>query len=158
MTTQTNPSKKLQVEYFGHCPTCHGAPDVILNLRRDHWACCHADKKRWCVGSNLFSSWREESEADWQRNYEQIKDYEDVESWHPHSTVGRPTTGKASCAICDGAAVPVGEFMFFGEGRPICIKCAKREASDLVELVQGADLIKRAKALFGLEKYCNVPF
>lgn len=63
--------------YFGSCPVC-GEPGVWLNIGATHWLVCHAHKVRWCVGMNLFSSWREETEAEWQANRERIKSYRDV--------------------------------------------------------------------------------
>ena len=65
---------------FGVCPICHKS-DGYLNIGRDHWVVCHEHRLRWCVGSNLFSSWRHEKEDDWDKNAERIKDYEVVESY-----------------------------------------------------------------------------
>ncbi|MEQ9002335.1 MAG: hypothetical protein RIE74_02100 [Pseudomonadales bacterium] len=59
------------LNHFGGCPKCHGdAP--YLNLRRDHWFYCARDRLAWKIGSNLFSSWRYESEQDWQRNADML--------------------------------------------------------------------------------------
>jgi hypothetical protein len=34
------------------------------------------------VGSNLFSTWREETRTDWEANLKKLKDYRDIEEWH----------------------------------------------------------------------------
>jgi hypothetical protein len=65
-------------DYFGGCPEC-GKWDRLLNVGRDHWPVCFEHKNRWCVGSNLFSSWREETETDWERNKRLLLDCVSVE-------------------------------------------------------------------------------
>ncbi len=72
-------------EYFGGCPEC-GKCDGFLNLGRDHWAICSEHRTRWCFGSNLLSSWRNETEEDWQRNREKLADYQKVEPLDPEIT------------------------------------------------------------------------
>lgn len=72
-------------EYFGGCPEC-GKCDGFLNLGRDHWAICSEHRTRWCFGSNLLSSWRNETEEDWQRNKDKLADYQKVEPIHPEPT------------------------------------------------------------------------
>ena len=64
--------------YFGLCPVC-GTSDGFLNIHKANWMICHEHKKCWLRGENLFSSWRYETEEDWERNYQLIKDYEEVE-------------------------------------------------------------------------------
>jgi hypothetical protein len=49
--------------YFGLCPTCHKT-DGYLNVGRSHWFVCDEHRTKWCAGANLFSSWREETEAE----------------------------------------------------------------------------------------------
>ncbi len=65
-------------DHFGECPRC-GFYDRCLNIGRGHWYVCHQHKVRWMVGENLFSSWRNETEADWRRNWMQIGEYKKVE-------------------------------------------------------------------------------
>ena len=65
-------------DYFGGCRAC-GKNDGFLNVGRDHWFVCHEHKQTWCVGSNLFSGWRDQTEADWARNRETLKSYSVVE-------------------------------------------------------------------------------
>lgn len=46
---------------FGLCPEC-GSNDGYINIGREHWFYCLKHRVCWCVGSNLFSSWREQTE------------------------------------------------------------------------------------------------
>lgn len=52
-------------DYFGVCPTCRHVTGY-RNIGRDHWFYCDTHRVAWWAGSNLFSDWREETEADWQ--------------------------------------------------------------------------------------------
>ncbi len=69
-------------DYFGWCPEC-GRRDGYRNIGRAHWFFCDAHRTRWCVGSNLFSSWRYEHEGIWRQNGEHLCDYRDVDSHTP---------------------------------------------------------------------------
>ena len=71
--------------YFGVCPICK-RNDGFLNLAREHWFACHQHKLRWCWGANLISCWRDETEEDWQRNWERIGSYVECKPFHP--TIG----------------------------------------------------------------------
>ena len=62
---------KQEPGYFGGCPEC-GGDDGCLNVGRNHWFKCDEHKTTWWVGSNLFSFWREETEADWQLNADRL--------------------------------------------------------------------------------------
>jgi hypothetical protein len=66
--------------YFGLCPTC-GQTDGYLNINRDHYFVCHEHKLRWLVGSNLFSTWRDEEPEVWQQNKALLSGYREIE---PH--------------------------------------------------------------------------
>ena len=70
------------LEHFGACPECHECTGY-LNVRKAHWFYCETHKTAWCVGTNLFSSWQYETDADWQANAEKLSDYREVEpsSW-----------------------------------------------------------------------------
>src|SRR5215216_6505131 len=56
---------------FGVCPECEKS-DGYINVGRGHWFFCKAHKVKWCVGSNLFSGWREETEEEQRRAYDEI--------------------------------------------------------------------------------------
>jgi hypothetical protein len=63
--------------YFGGCPTC-GRADGYRNAGKSHRFFRDVHKTSWCVGSNLFSTWRDQTE-DEQRAAWHIGDYEEVE-------------------------------------------------------------------------------
>lgn len=57
--------------YFGGCPHC-GQTDGCANVGRSHWFFCSTHETKWCIGSNLFSSWRNETEEEQRRAYAKI--------------------------------------------------------------------------------------
>jgi hypothetical protein len=69
-------------DYFGGCPEC-GKCDRILNVGRDHWAVCLEQKNKWPVGSNLFSSWRDEDAAIWESNERVLRECVEVDDLPP---------------------------------------------------------------------------
>ena len=69
-------------EYFGGCPEC-GKQEGVLNIGRDHWAVCDTHKNKWPIGSNVFSSWRDETERVWARNERRLADYINVKPLLP---------------------------------------------------------------------------
>jgi hypothetical protein len=70
--------------YFGLCPVCHET-DGYANSGRAHRFYCKKHKTSWCVGSNLFSSWRGQTEAEQRAIWDEIglNDSEDVEPYFP---------------------------------------------------------------------------
>ena len=44
-------------EYWADCPECKSL-DGVVSVGRTHFAYCLQHRKRWCIGDNLFSSWR----------------------------------------------------------------------------------------------------
>ena len=70
---------------FGVCPRCHKT-DGYINIGRSHWFSCNKHKVCWCIGANLFSSWKDESEEDQRRIYDKLGfgSYEEVEPHHTH--------------------------------------------------------------------------
>lgn len=58
--------------YFGVCPSC-GHTDGCINIGRGHWFFCKEHKVCWFVGSNLFSGWREESEEEQRRKFDELE-------------------------------------------------------------------------------------
>ncbi len=61
-------------DHFGVCPACGGQPQY-LNVGRCHWFYCEDHQVCWFVGSNLFSSWKNEDEETWRKNEEKLRDY-----------------------------------------------------------------------------------
>jgi hypothetical protein len=55
---------------YADCPHCRNT-DGYVNAGRTHWFRCDEHKTMWCAGSNLFSSWKEqtyeEQQAIWDR-------------------------------------------------------------------------------------------
>jgi hypothetical protein len=71
-------NQKITVtDYFGGCPKC-GRNDGLFNAGRAHWFVCHEHKVMWTVGTNLFSGWRDETEAEQREKWRRIEDYEEV--------------------------------------------------------------------------------
>ena len=63
--------------YFGACSVC-GSSDGYFIIGRNHFYICHKHKKRWNVGSNLFSTWRNENEKIWKKNWKKIFKYDEI--------------------------------------------------------------------------------
>jgi hypothetical protein len=81
-------SQRLKVDnYFGGCPHC-GQTNGCMNIGRDHWFVCHTHKTKWCIGSNLFSSWREQTEEDWRKNEYRLSTYMVVKPLPPDDEGG----------------------------------------------------------------------
>lgn len=75
---------RAALDPFGSCPEC-GRRDGCFNVGRGHWFVCHEHRVCWCVGSNLFSSWKLETE-DQQRYAHDVEPgwgaYEEVDGYH----------------------------------------------------------------------------
>lgn len=62
--------------HFQHRPDCPTA--LILNVGSTHWGVCEHHKVRWCIGSNLLSHWKEETEHDWYINTQLLKKFTEI--------------------------------------------------------------------------------
>jgi hypothetical protein len=60
-----------QDDSFGLCPICHRT-DGYANAGKSHRFYCLEHRTSWYAGSNLFSSWREETEAEQRETWERI--------------------------------------------------------------------------------------
>lgn len=67
--------------YFGGCPHC-GQTDGYLNVHKEVWFRCDRHHTKWCAGSGLFSSWMDETEADWNRNAALLAGYVELKPRH----------------------------------------------------------------------------
>ena len=76
--------KLVATSNFGGCPTCDGS-DGYFNIGRDHWFYCHAHRVRWCVGSNIFSGWIDESAEEQRAKYRTIIGYAVVSPTDPEA-------------------------------------------------------------------------
>lgn len=67
---------------FGVCPTCH-RNDGYANAGKLHIFFCLEHRVRWIVGSNLFSSWKDQTEVEQRLIYDTIGlgDYTKVEPY-----------------------------------------------------------------------------
>jgi hypothetical protein len=80
LATEPTANEHFDDNHFGACPECRSAEHVkCCNIRRVHFMFCEIHRVAWCVGSNLFSSWENESEGDWQRNHAMLEGYQTVE-------------------------------------------------------------------------------
>ena len=66
------------LNYFGDCPVC-GQNDGHLNIGRTQVMLCATHRVKWTIGVDVFSSWQDETEADWQRNAETLREFREVE-------------------------------------------------------------------------------
>ena len=57
--------------YFGVCPKCDKCNGYI-NIGAWHWFYCKEHKLCWCVGANLFSDWRYETDEEQERIFNEL--------------------------------------------------------------------------------------
>ncbi|WP_073167595.1 hypothetical protein [Desulfofundulus australicus] len=50
------------------CPVCCYPGEGPINIEKANFFVCERCGVSWYVGWNLFSSWRKETPADWERN------------------------------------------------------------------------------------------
>ena len=81
-------------DYFGGCPKC-GASHGIANVGRGHWGYCSEHRAKWSIGSNLFSSWRLQTEDEQRAIYNEIGlgDFYEVEPLHTLTAEHNPIAG-----------------------------------------------------------------
>jgi hypothetical protein len=95
--TYLRPKPKLEdVDCFGGCPRCW-RNDGYINIDREHWFVCHRHGAKWLFGENLFSSWRYETDLEWQVNAARIGGYRVVDPIcppRPDTPAGPVKTGE----------------------------------------------------------------
>ena len=64
--------------HFGGCPVC-GHTGEYRNIGANHWLYCPEHKCKWLVGANLFSSWKEMTEAGSMENAEYLREFLEIE-------------------------------------------------------------------------------
>ena len=69
--------------HFGLCPVCHRT-DGYANAGKSHIFFCKEHQKSWFVGANLFSSWRDQTEEEQRRIWDEIglEEFERVKPYH----------------------------------------------------------------------------
>ncbi len=58
-------------DYWGVCPECKSHAGYI-NIGKGHWFYCAEHRVKWFIGANLFSSWRDQSEAEQRVEYDRL--------------------------------------------------------------------------------------
>jgi hypothetical protein len=78
--------------YFGLCPVCRKT-DGFVNVHSSHLFICKEHKKYWLVGSNLFSCWKDQTEAEQRKIWREaeLEDFEDI-SGHAFTRPCRTST------------------------------------------------------------------
>jgi hypothetical protein len=71
-------------DHFGLCPHCKKT-DGYANAGKSHRFYCKEHKVSWCVGSNLFSDWRGQTEDEQRRIWNEIglNDFANIEPYFP---------------------------------------------------------------------------
>jgi hypothetical protein len=85
-------------DYFGLCPHCH-QNDGYLSIGRDHWFFCDKHRTTWWGGSNMLSSWREETEQEQREKFE-AKMFDTYKKVEPYFYPRQPDSsyGSTECA------------------------------------------------------------
>lgn len=68
--------------YFGVCPRCGGCGGCF-DIGRDHYFYCERHNVAWCFGSNVFSGWKDTSEAQFAANGRKLASMRLVEPIYP---------------------------------------------------------------------------
>ena len=85
---------------FGLCPICHRT-DGYANAGRSHIFYCVEHRASWCVGSNLLSSWREQTETEQRKIWNEIglKEFQDVKPYfHTRRPSNRNSAGRKAAS------------------------------------------------------------
>jgi hypothetical protein len=84
--TEMSQAERNGVAYFGGCPHCAGN-DGHINVGRSHWMSCAEHKVKWCVGENLFSHWRDQTEDEQRKVYDDLGfgEYREIECEKAHT-------------------------------------------------------------------------
>jgi hypothetical protein len=63
------------------CPECGGGDGRVINVGPAQVAFCSKHRVKWVIGSNLFSSWRNQTEDEQRRIYDELGlgDFEHVD-------------------------------------------------------------------------------
>lgn len=98
--------ERAKEHYFGACPEC-GDSDGYVNAGRAHWFICHKHQTMWPGGCNLFSSCKEQTEAEQREIWATVEHYQQVEPLRVCIHCGRERCQAECmarvhwCACCD---------------------------------------------------------
>lgn len=149
ITVKGDGDQSQEIDYFGGCPEC-GRNDGYLNVGREHWGMCDKHKTKWWIGSNLFSSWKEETEEEWKKNAERLSAYQEVEPVRdevkemvveekPRLVIkANNTMAKEYCPICGEVHKDAGiPWAIFVESSNACVcdLCVAKHAPQLSEML-----------------------
>jgi hypothetical protein len=133
----------------GECPQCHSVGNGFRNYGKHNWVTCERCRVGWYVGYNLFSTWKQETKEDWERNGEYLSgfkliDHQTLELIDHQTLIQRfiaPLYGtitvksnnacvRERCCFCkelvETEKLPIGPWPMLGSGRVTCLKCANR--------------------------------
>jgi hypothetical protein len=114
----TTATRHHQFEYacvWIDCPECGQHRDFV-HIGRGHWGYCPDCRCMWMFGSNLFSSWRDESEAEQRARYDDLG-------------LGEYRTATAGLHPSTQAAYEASEFATAGSDIPcdVCGNCCTND-------------------------------
>jgi hypothetical protein len=69
----------LMGDFFGDVRCRYGHPVRLFNIGRGHFVACDGCRTYVLVGSNLMSSWRQETDDTWRQNSASVNGYEFME-------------------------------------------------------------------------------
>jgi hypothetical protein len=75
----------LMGDFFGAVRCRHGHPVRLFNIGGGHFVACDECRTYIFVGSNLMSTWRQETEDVWRRNSDSVEGYGFIE-WGPSAS------------------------------------------------------------------------
>jgi hypothetical protein len=78
-TKKQSPVAKVNdsLDYFGRCPHC-GTYEDVLDVHSEMWVVCHTHRMKWLHSVGGWSPWWHDDEDESTRNWERIKDYEEI--------------------------------------------------------------------------------
>jgi hypothetical protein len=79
-------------DHFGLCPECHQA-EGFVNAGKAHFVFCKVHRLFWFVGANLFSSWKEQTEEEQRKIWQDVgmDHFDEVEPFfYPRPPEPRP--------------------------------------------------------------------
>ena len=95
MDERTEHTEKVEEHNpFGECPVCGGGGEY-RNIYRHHFFFCDEHRLVWMTGTNVFSSWREETVEDWRAAWEHLEGYRTVDGsgkYQPGAPLGEQVT------------------------------------------------------------------
>ena len=74
--------------HFGSCPEC-GDSEGPFHVGRLHWFVCRKHGVRWWAGENLFRGWRFETEEEWRKTADWLKEFRIIEPSYLDVATGR---------------------------------------------------------------------